>query len=83
MILVHGYGDFRMQFHRIQYKVTEIGIRSILRTLRDAWIMTGEPVSLAASMIAWSFSMLFTLKAAIPQPHAHRAVEQYVHMHSH
>ena len=37
-----------------------------LRAPREAWMMTGESVSLAASMIDWICSMLFTLKAARP-----------------
>ena len=36
------------------------------RAPRDAWMITGEEVSRAASMIAWICSMLLTLKAPTP-----------------
>src|SRR5207344_2331414 len=40
------------------------------RAPRDAWMITGEDVSRAASMIAWICSMLLTLNAPTPYPPA-------------
>ena len=42
------------------------GDRYIYDNPREAWTMTGDSVSSAASMIAWICSMLFTLKAPTP-----------------
>jgi hypothetical protein len=37
-----------------------------LRAPREAWMMTGDSVSRAASMIAWTCSRLLTLNAPTP-----------------